>query len=291
MFDSREPGPRAIRPLGCVAGAIGLLLALVLPIAPLSAGADEIEIAPTTGDQLPAAILGEGGAPKGESLAYFSANPATRGYLAVPGGETRRGAVVLIHEWDGLTDRIRQMADSFAAEGLVALAADLYSGRTGSNRQENMALVRETLADEEQIIANLDAAVAYLRSRPDVNGKVAAIGWCYGGGVALSFALGGQSHEGTAIFYGSLLDDPERMKHIHHEIYGTFAALDRRPSPNQVDAFVKAMRQAGIENDVHVYDDVGHGFWLHVDRDRKTAEAPALDAWRRLKSYLERTLQ
>jgi len=289
---NRDPSSRNPTPLQ-LAAAMATVVTLVLLGGGVSlrADAEEIPVAPTAADELPAAILGEAGAPRGEALAYFDANPKTRGYLAVPAGEARRGAVVLIHEWDGLTDRIRQTADSFAAEGYVALAADLYSGRTGRNRDENMALVRETLADEKQIIANLDAAVAYLKARSDVNGKVAAIGWCYGGGVALSFALGGENHEGTAIFYGSLLDDPERMKHIHHEIYGTFAALDQRPSPAQVDAFVKAMREAGIENDVHVYDDVGHGFWLHVDRNRKVAETPALDAWRRLKAYLGRTIE
>src|SRR5690606_6861986 len=123
-------------------------------------------------------------------------------------------------------DRIRQVADAFAAEGYVALAADLYSGRTGNSREENLALVNETLARPDEIIRNLDAAVAFLKARPDVNGKVAAIGWCYGGGVALSFALGSDNHEGIAIFYGRLLDDPEKMKHIHHEIHGTFAGND-----------------------------------------------------------------
>jgi len=267
------------------------MLVLLGGLASPRADAEAIPVAPTAANELPSAIVGEGGRPRGESLAYFDANPATRGYLAVPAGEARRGAVILIHEWDGLTDRIRQMADSFAAEGYVALAADLYSARTGSNPEQNMALVRETLADQKQIIANLDAAVGYLKTRPDVNGKVAAIGWCYGGGVALSFALGGENHEGTAIFYGSLLDDPERLKSIHHEVYGTFASLDQRPSPAEVDAFVKAMREAGVENDVHIYDDVGHGFWLHVDRNRKGAEPPALDAWRRLKAYLGRTIE
>ena len=186
-------------------------------------------------------------------------------------------------------DRVRQVADALAAEGYVALAADLYSGRTGSNRDENMALVRETLADMDRIIRNLDAAAAYLRSRPDVNGKIGAMGWCYGGGVALSYALGGENHDATAIFYGRLLDDPERLSAIHHEIYGTFAGLDRGPSPEQVESFVAALRQAGVENDVHIYDDVNHGFWLYVERDPKNEE-PALDAWERLKAYLKRTI-
>jgi len=241
-------------------------------------------------ESVPDAILGKAGPPSGEALAYFDADPATVGYLALPAGPGPHGAVILIHEWNGLVDRVRQVADALAAEGYVALAADLYSGRTGSNRDENIALVKETQANPERIIANLDAAARYLRNRDDVSGRVATIGWCFGGGVARSYALGGENHDGTAIFYGSLLDDPEKMSHIHHEIYGTFAGADRNITPETVDRFVAALRAAGISNDVHVYDDVEHGFWLYVDRDPETNLAPATDAWQRLKKYLGRTL-
>ncbi len=253
-------------------------------------GGTPIPLAPTADDEMPAAILGKGEAPQGADLAYFDDDEATKGYLALPAGEGPFGAVILIHEWNGLGERVKQVADAFAAEGYVALAADLYSGRTGSNREENRALVRETLAKPEVIVANLDAAAKYLRGRPDVNGKVAAIGWCYGGGVALSYALGGENHEGTAIFYGRLLDDPEQMKHIHHEVYGTFAENDRGIPPEQVEKFVEALRKAGVANDVHIYDEVRHGFWLWVDRDPETNSAPALNAWQRLKAYLKRTI-
>lgn len=249
-----------------------------------------IPISPTGNDQMPDAIVGKAPAPRGEAIAYYGKNPRTKGYLAVPASAEKKGAVILIHEWNGLTDRVRQTADAFAAEGYVALAADLYSGRVGTNQAENMALVQETLADMGEIVRNLDAAASYLKGRPDVNGKVAAIGWCYGGGVALSYALGSDNHEGTAIFYGRLLDDPEEMKKIHHEILGTFAGLDRGITREQVDNFVKALRQAKVPNDVHVYDDVQHGFWLHVDRDMDRNQGPALDAWKRLKAYLRRTL-
>jgi carboxymethylenebutenolidase len=240
--------------------------------------------------QVPAAILGQGAPPTGHAVRYFEADPATVGYVAEPAGDGPHGAVILIHEWDGLVDRVRQVADAFAAEGYVALAADLYSGRTGGSREENIALVKETRADPDRIVANLDAAAAWLRARDDVSGKVAAIGWCFGGGVALSYALGGENHEGTAIFYGSLLDDPDRMSHIHHEIYGTFAGQDKSIPPEQVERFVEALRAAGIPNDVHIYDDTQHGFWLYVDRDPETNLAPAADAWQRLRAYLRRVL-
>lgn len=260
---------------------------------PTSTAADAMAAGATTADAdttLPAAILGTAPPPRGENVAYFEGNPETVGYISAPEGEGPFPAVVLIHEWDGLVDRIRQTADALADEGYVALAADLYAGRTGSNRDENMALVQEAVANPEAMIANLDAAVAWLRARDDVTGRVGAMGWCFGGGVALSFGLDGVEHEATAIFYGSLLDDPERLAALDHEVYGTFAELDGGIPPEQVRAFVAALDAAGIENDVHVYDGVDHGFWLKVDQDPEARTEPARDAWQRLRAYLSRTL-
>ncbi len=264
-------------------------LTTLLLIVACSASAD-VPVMPTPQDQIPVAITGNAGPLQGTDLNYYTASPETRGYLAVPDSEGVKGAVILIHEWDGLSQRIRETADAFAAEGYVVLAADLYKGRTGTNRDENLVLVRESLADPEEIISNLEAAATYLKSRDDVNGKVATVGWCYGGGVALSFAIGSEHHDGTAIFYGRLVDDPEKLSHLNHEILGTFAELDMGPSPEQVEAFVDALRSAGVANDVHIYDGVNHGFWLHVDRDPESNTGPALDAWNRLRSYLERTI-
>ena len=239
---------------------------------------------------IPAAILGEAPPPRGQDVGYFAEDPSTVGYTVTPEGEGPFPAVILVHEWNGLVDRVRQVADALADEGYVALAADLYGGRTGANREENMALVRETEADPDRVIANLDAAVAYLRSRPDVTGKVATMGWCFGGGVALSYALGGVHHEGTAIFYGRLVEDPDVLAAIDHPVYGTFAELDNAIPPDQVERFAEALRAVGVENDIHIYDEVNHGFWLWVDRDPETTAGPAADAWRRLKAYLSNVL-
>ncbi len=241
-------------------------------------------------DTLPSAIWGRAAPPSGEAVSYFDGDEAAVGYLAVPEGDGPFPAVILIHEWNGLVDRIRQMADAMAAEGYVALAADLYSGRTGSNRDENVVLMQEAQGDIDRTIANLDAAARFLRERDDVTGRVASMGWCFGGGIALSYALGGEEHEGTAIFYGSLVTDPDILASIQHEVYGTFAEMDGGIPPENVNQFVEALRSAGVENDVHVYDAVNHGFWLRVEEDAELREAPALDAWRRLRAYLQRTL-
>lgn len=245
----------------------------------------------STTQDLPPAIVGQGGPLEGWDHRYIDGDTLTTGYIAIPAGEGPFPALVIIHEWNGLQDRVRQLADDFADEGYVTLAVDLFQGRTGSNPQENMALVREARANPQAMIANLNAAVANLKSRSDVTGRVGAMGWCFGGGVALSFGLDGVNHEATAIFYGRLVDDPEVLAAMDHEVYGTFAALDNGPSPESVAAFEAALRAAGIEHDLHIYDDVNHGFWLRVDGDPEVRTAPATDAWQRLKAYLERTLR
>lgn len=250
-----------------------------------------VPMGPTAEGELPPAIIGEGGALMGSDLTYVPGDTVSTGYLAVPEGVGPFPGLVIVHEWNGLTDRVRQVADDFAAEGYVTLAVDLYDGRTGSNSDENMALVREVNANQEKMIANMNAAVSFLKSLDNVTGRVGAMGWCFGGGIALSFGLDGDAHDATAIFYGQLVDDPDRLATMDHEVYGTFAREDSGPSPEDVEAFEEALRAAGIENDLHIYDEVGHGFWLRVDQEPDVRTAPALDAWQRLKAYLDRTLR
>jgi carboxymethylenebutenolidase len=247
------------------------------------------EESPVT-SSIPAAILGEAPPPQGTAVHYVPGDSLTTGYLAVPEGEGPFPALILIHEWNGLQDRVRQVADAFAGQGYVALAADLFQGRTGTTREENMALVGEARANPEAVIANLDAAQRFLRERADVTGKVGVMGWCFGGGIALSYALGGAQHDATAIFYGSLVDDPATLASLHHPIYGTFGANDQGIPVDQVERFAAALDSIGIDNDIHVYDAVGHGFWLRVDEDRAAREAPATDAWHRLLAFLKRTV-
>jgi carboxymethylenebutenolidase len=239
---------------------------------------------------IPDAILGKAPPPQGQTVQYLPGDTGTRGYLAVPKEGGPHPALILIHEWNGLVDRVRQMADEFAARGYVVLAADLYQGRTGNSPEENRALMGVVRSHPEVTIANLDAAQKFLRARSDVTGKIGVMGWCFGGGIALSYAIGGAQHNATAIFYGSLDTDPAELARIHHPIYGTFAGQDQGIPPDQVRRFAAVLDSLGIPNDIHIYDPVNHGFWLWVDRDPATAQAPAEDAWRRLVRYLQQTL-
>lgn len=232
-------------------------------------------------------IEGQGSEPSGTVLEYYK---DAKGYLAEPSGDGPFGSIILIHEWNGVVERIKQVSDALANEGYIALAADLYSGKTGSNAQENIALMREARANPEEIIANLNAAAKYLRERSDANGQIATVGWCFGGGVALSFAIGGEHHDGTAIFYGQLVDDPEELAKIQHEMLGTFAGQDQMIPLQQVHSFADALKKAGVSNDIHIYDHVQHGFWLYVERNTETNREPAKHAWDRLSEFFKRVL-
>ena len=240
---------------------------------------------------IPDAIVGKAPPPSGQPVRYVPGDSLTRGYLAVPPGQGPFPALIIIHEWNGLVDRVRQVADAFAAHGFVTLAADLYRGRTGSNPEENRRLATETRANMPAVIANLDAAQRFLRTRPDVTGKVGVMGWCFGGGVALSYGLGGAHHDATAMFYGSLVTDPAELRRLSHPIYGTFAGQDQGIPPEQVKRFAAVLDSLGISNDIHIYDGVGHGFWLYVDQDPATRQQPAQDAWDRLMRFLGRVLR
>jgi len=256
----------------------------------LLAGLGSAPRAAAQDSSIPNAILGTAPAPLGETATYLPGDTLTRGYLAVPNGAGPFPALILVHEWNGLVDRVRQVADAFAAHGYVALAVDLYRGRTGTSRDENVALMNETRAHPETIIANLDAAQRFVRGRADVTGKVGVMGWCFGGGIALSYALGGAEHDATAIFYGSLVTDPAELRRVHHPVYGTFAGQDRGIPVDQVERFRAVLDSLGIANDIHIYDPVQHGFWLWVERDPAANTAPAADAWQRLQRYLRETL-
>lgn len=241
-------------------------------------------------DDLPSAVLGTAPAPRGESVNYFEEDAKTTGYIVAPDTKGKKPGLLIVHEWNGLSDRIRQMADNLTDEGYVVLAADMYSGRQGYSREENMALMSETRAKPDVMVRNLDAAAKLLRSRDDVYvDKIGTMGWCYGGGVVLSYAIGGENHEATAIFYGSLIDDPEKLKRIGHDVLGIFAENDGGIPPSDVRKFEKALKKAGIPNEIHIYDDVGHGFFLWLDRNPDGRDA-AIDAWKQLKNFLSRTL-
>src|SRR5215471_630595 len=144
----------------------------------------------------------------GKMISFASGSETTAGYVAGPSGAGRHPGLVVIQEWWGLNDFVKKKTDHFASEGYVALAADLYRGKVATDPDTAHQLMRGL--PEDRAIRDLKAAVAYLRSRSDVDGtKVAAIGWCMGGGYALDLAVAEPTLAGAVIYYGHLMTEPK----------------------------------------------------------------------------------
>ena len=242
-------------------------------------------------NDLPHGINGEEPKLKGQAIKYIPGDNYTRGYLATPKKKKKsRGAVVLIHEWDGLNNRVRSVADALAKEGYIALCVDYYKGHIGQTQADNRKLIQKAQEDPKALIDNLNHAIRHLRERGDV-GKIAIIGWGFGGKLALDMAIKGDAHDTTGIFYGRLDQKPEDLKKISHSIFGIFGGRDRAITPKKVEAFDQALNKAGIAHEFHSYPKVNHGFFLWVDRDYEYNADPAKEAWGHLLAYLKKTIR
>src|ERR1700731_2066980 len=124
----------------------------------------------------------------GAMVSYPSGSETISGYLAAPDGAGRKPAIVVIHEYWGLNEFVKGKADNFAKQGYVALGVDLYRGKVASDPDTAHQLMRGL--PEDRALRDLKAAVAYLRTRPDVDpARIGAIGWCMGGGWSLNLAI------------------------------------------------------------------------------------------------------
>ena len=208
--------------------------------------------------------------------------PAT-GYLALPEGEGPHPALILIHEWWGLNDNIRWYAEEFAKQGYVALAVDLYGESTDDPKRagELASAVRNNL---EPAFANLQAAVDYLRTRPEVaQNRLASVGWCFGGGWSYQMAKNDMGVKATVMYYGQFApDDDLSMMEAH--IIGHFGEDDTSIPVDDVKAFRAKLQTKSGANQIFIYENVGHGF------ARELTTESAKQAWARTLEFLKEEL-
>src|ERR1700740_3617476 len=134
-----------------------------------------------------ALILRGAASAKTETVSYKSGDETVSAYLALPDGAGKHPAIIVIHEWWGLNDWVKEQAQKYAAQGYVALAVDLYRGKVATNADEAHVLMRGL--PDDRGLRDLEAAFAYLASRSDVDaGKIGSIGWCMGGGWSIKLA-------------------------------------------------------------------------------------------------------
>jgi len=225
---------------------------------------------------------------KTETVTYASGGESVSAYLAVPDSAGPHPALVVIHEWWGLNDWVKEQAQKFAEQGYVALAPDLYRGKVAND--PDMAHELSRGLSQDQGVRDLKAAFDYLASRPDVrHDKIGSVGWCMGGGYSLQLAVNESKLAACVVNYGSMPTDKDAIERIQAPVLGNFGAEDHGISPAAVQAFESAMKAAGKSIDVKEYEGAGHAF-ENPNNKNGYREAAANDAWARTLAFLHRTL-
>jgi len=218
----------------------------------------------------------------GAEVAY---DQNTEGYYAAPTETGDYPGVVMMHEWWGLNDNIRAMADILASEGYRVLAVDLFDGEVAATAQEAGSQV--AALDQKEALANMAAAKAYLIDQGAK--KVASLGWCFGGGQSLQMAMADPKLSATVIYYGQPATDEAKLKHITWPVLGIFGEADQAIPVANARAFQAALDQAGVENEFYFYPGVGHAF--ANPSGASFAPAETKDAWAKTLDFLNKNLK
>ena len=207
------------------------------------------------------------------------------GYEAKPEGAGPFPGVVVIQEWWGLDDHIKDMTERFAREGYYAVAPDLFHGEVTDDGDEAMRLTRSM--DQDLAVREIDAAVRYIKAQLVSNRKVGLIGYCLGGGMALMGAVRSDDVDAVNPYYGANPNPIELVGRIRCPILGLYAGNDEANRPS-VPAMEEALQRYGKEYEVIVYPDAPHAFFN--DRQSNYREEPARDAWRRTLAFFKQHL-
>ncbi len=224
-----------------------------------------------------------------KSVSYKSGDETVEALLYTPAGKGPFPAIIVIHEYWGLNDWIKDQASKLADQGYVTLAIDLYRGKVATTPDMAHEIMRGV--PEDRAKRDLHAAFEYLQSRPNVRkDRIGSIGWCMGGGYSLDVALQEPTLAADVINYGHLATDPDAIKKINAPILGLFGGQDHGITPDDVHKFEATMKQLGKKIDVKIYDDAGHAF---ENPNNKTGYRPddTANAWNRTVSFFAETLK
>ena len=211
----------------------------------------------------------------------------TPGYLAMPGGSGNHPALVVIQEWWGLVPHIKDVAERFAHEGFIALAPDLYHGQVAEEPDEARKLAMDL--DRNRAVAEIVAAACYLKAMDIVQpNKIGIVGWCMGGGLALSTTASCGDIGATVAFYGRPLDADDTAR-LTAPVLGLYGELDQGIPVEAVRAFEQELKAHDITHEVHVYPGAGHAFFNETRPHIYHAEA-AKEAWQKALAWFRRYL-
>jgi len=214
----------------------------------------------------------------------------TQGYLAIPEGEGPFPALVLIHEWWGLNDNIKDLADDFADQGYVALAVDLYDGQSAATPEEAGALATSVRENVQMAFDNLESATEYLSSREEVNSEqLASVGWCFGGQWAYNMAVNNMNIDASVMYYGRFMAEDD-LSMMRASILGHFGEEDTSIAVDDVREFEARLNTLSGNHAVFIYPNAGHAFANEDNEEAYNKEAAEL-AWERTLDFLSREVQ
>ena len=194
-------------------------------------------------------------------------------------------AIIVIHEWWGLNDNVRAMADRLAGEGYIVLAVDLFNGSVTENREQARQQMLKVVENSEAANENLRQAYEFVQSSAGAP-RIGSLGWCFGGGWSLNAAmLFPDELDAAVIYYGQVTDDEERLRPISTPILGLFGAQDQGIPVASVRRFETALERLRKNYTIHVYDGADHAF-ANPTGNAYNAEA-AEDAWEKTLEFLD----
>lgn len=207
------------------------------------------------------------------------------GFLARPMSTETFPGIIMIHEWWGLNENMKETAMKLASQGYVVLAVDLFHGSVATDAQKAMEMVSSF--DEQQAIANMNSAVSYLQTSDNI-GKIGSIGWCFGGGQSLNLALNNKNIDATVIYYGKLVTEQETLAKTRSPILGIFAEMDQGIPVEKVNEFENALNELEIPNTIHIYPGVDHAFANPTGA--RYAPEETEDAWNKTLEFFKNNL-
>ncbi|MFC4550967.1 MULTISPECIES: dienelactone hydrolase family protein [Halorussus] len=213
----------------------------------------------------------------------------TPGYLARPAAEGEYPSVIMIHEWWGLNENIRHMADILAGHGYVVFAVDLYEGQVATNSSTASALSSEVRNNTDEAVTKMQRATAGVRALPYTTEEVASLGWCFGGGLSLQLSLSEADLNATVIYYGTLTTNESELRDIDAPVLGIFGAKDEVVGIENVREFNRTLTDLGVEKEIYIYEGADHAF-ANPSGESFQPEATK-DAWAKTLRFLNETLR
>jgi carboxymethylenebutenolidase len=222
-----------------------------------------------------------------EFVTYPAATGEMRAYLSMPEGEKKFPGVIVIHENRGLVPHIQDVNRRMAGEGFLALAPDALSPVGGTPEDQDKEREMFGQLNRDETVKNFVAEVKYLKTHPRSTGKVGCTGFCWGGAMTIQVAVNARDLNASVLYYGST-PAPEDVPKIKAPVIAHYAGSDERINAG-IPAFEEALKKAGIEYQIFIYEGTGHAF--NNDTGTRYNKEAADLAWGRTVGFFREKLK